>query len=157
MKKALRIASVVLLVCMMAAMLTSCKKHPSDTAAFKQLAEQYNYEIYNVTDQYVNAAQIKEATIVAPSSRDFQIEFYVITDKESAKQLYLAQSEVVEGYKDSNYSGSSSNGQNYAKRSVVTNGKYLMVSYIENTLVYVPPTDKENKKKIEEFLKKFNY
>ena len=157
MKKSVRIASVILSVFMMAAFLTSCKKYPSDTAAFKQLAKEFKFEVYNVTDQYVNAPQIKEATIVAPSGREFQIEFYVITDKDSAKQLYLAQSEVVEGYKDANYSGSSSNGQNYAKRSIVTNGKYLMVSYLENTLVYVPPTDKEYKQTIEDFLKKFNY
>ena len=157
MKKSFRITSVILSVFLMAAFLTSCKKSPSDTSQFKQLAKEYKFEIYDVSNQYVNAPQIKEATIALPSDQAFQIEFYTITDRESAKQLYLAESDVVDGYKDANYSGSSSNGQNYAKRSIVTNGKYLMVSYIENTLVYVPPTDEKNKKTIEEFLKKLNY
>ncbi|MBQ9902524.1 MAG: hypothetical protein IJM51_09125 [Clostridia bacterium] len=157
MKKAIKLTAVVLSVILLASLLTSCKKNPSDTAAFKQLAEKSGFEIHDVTQQYADAPQIKEATVVAPSSREFQIEFYVITDKDSAKQLYLAQSEVVDGYKDSNFIGTSSNGQNYARRTVVTNGKYLMVSYIENTMVYVPPTDKTNKDAIEKFLKNFGY
>ena len=157
MRKTVRLTAVVLAVIMLAAVLTSCNKTPSDTAAFKQVAKEFDFEIYDITEQYINAPQIREATVVAPSGREFQIEFYVITDRGNAKNLYLAQSEVVDGYMNADYTGTSSNGKNYARRTVVTNGKYLMVSYIENTMVYVPPTDEENKEIIDKFLNKFKY
>ena len=40
---------------------------------------------------------------------------------------------------------------------MTSDGKYTMVEYIENTLVYVPPTDSDNKAAIEEFLKELKY
>lgn len=158
MTKFSKLIAFILAAAMTLLLVTSCAKTPSDTAAFIALAEKNGYKVYDVTDQYANAPQITRATIVAPEDRSFQIEFYIITDKESAKKLYIAQSEELENYKRSEDKASVSNGSNYAKRSVVTDGKYLMVAYTENTVLYVPPTDANaNKKTIEKFIKDFRY
>lgn len=155
-----RILAFVLIVALIPALLTSCKKTPSDTEAFKKLSNAKGYVIYDVTEQYINAPQIKEATIAAPSDKSFQIEFYIITDLDSAKELFKAQSEVMESTKGDSWSGNVSNGKNYAKRTLTTGGKYMVLSYIENTMLYVPPTptdNEDNLKAIDAFIDEFHY
>ena len=157
MKKTTKLVAFVLLSVFMVTLLTSCKKTPSDTSTFRALANEKGYILYDVTEQYVNAPQVREATIAAPSDRAFRIEFYIITDKDSAKELFQSQSEVMEGAKGDSWSGNVSNGANYAKRTVVTEGKYMMLCYIENTMLYVPMTDITNRKAIEAFIDAFKY
>ncbi len=158
MRKISRLTAVILMAAVIAALFASCSKKPSDSAAFKKLAESKGYEVSDITAQYVNAPQIKEAIITAPKDREFQIEFYTITDPENAKKLYQAQNEAINGYAGSEGNSNVSNGKNYAKRTVVTNdGHFVMVSYVENTVVYVPPTDKKHKDTIEKFLDEFKY
>lgn len=157
MKKTIRSLSLVLLSALMLALLTSCRKTPSDTAAFKALANEKGYVIFDVTDQYINAPQIKEATIAAPSDKSYQIEFYIITDVDSAKELFQAQTKVMDEAKGNSWSGNVSNGRNYAKSTVITNGQYMMLCYIENTVLYVPLTDKDNREAIEKFVDAFKY
>ena len=125
-----RILAFVLIVALIPALLTSCKKTPSDTEAFKKLSNAKGYVIYDVTEQYINAPQIKEATIAAPSDKSFS------------------------------WSGNVSNGKNYAKRTLTTDGKYMVLSYIENTMLYVPPTptdNEDNLKAIDAFIDEFHY
>ena len=148
---------MVLLSALMIALLTSCRKTPSDTAGFKALANAKGYVVYDVTDQYINAPQIKKAIVVAPKDKSFQIEFYIITDRNSAKELFQAQSEVMDGAVGKSWSGDVSNGNNYAKRTVNTDEQFMVLSYIENTMLYVPLTDKEYKKSVETFISEFKY
>lgn len=159
MKLFTRFIAAVTAVSLLTVLLSSCTKPPADTEAFKALAQSCDYEVYDITVQYQNAPQIKRVTVAAPSGREFQIEFYEVTDRESAKVLYKAQSDVIENFRSARSVTSTkvSNGSNYARRTVTADGQYLMVSYIDNTVLYVPPTDKENKKAIEEFLDKFKY
>ena len=157
MKKATRFFASVLMAAMMLAMFTSCKKTPSDTVAFIALAEKYHYKVHDVTEQYINAPQIRSGTLAAPEDRAFQIEFYIITDTESAKELFQAQSKEMDGAKGTTWTGDISNGRNYAKNTIVTDGKYMMLCYVENTMLYVPPTKKENKEAIEAFVDEFKY
>ncbi len=157
MKKSFRSIALVTLAALIAVMFTSCTKTPSDAESFKKLAESKNYEVYDASSQYSDSVEITECIIAFPSGHDFQIEFYTITDKDNAKKLYQAQSDIMEGVKGSSYSGGVSNGSNYAKRTLTTDGKYLMVTYIENTLIYVPPTDQKYKDEINSFIKDFKY
>lgn len=158
MRKAPGFTTIIVMAVLIAALFTSCAKSSSDLETFKKLAEKNSYEIHNVTDQYINSPQIKTATIAAPKDRNFQIEFYTITDVESAQTIFQAQGKVIDSYQGNGADSKVSNGKNYAKRTVVTkDNKYLMVSYINNTVLYVPPTDKANRKEIEKFIKDFNY
>ena len=158
MKKNKGLAAVAVIAAIIALLFTSCSKPASDTKTFKSLAEKKDYEIYDVTEQYINAPQIKKTIIVAPKDRRFQIEFYLITDLESSKKLFQAQGKVIDSYQGENANSKVSNGKNYAKRTVVTkDNNYLMVSYIENTVIYVPPTSKENREEIEEFIDQLKY
>lgn len=157
MKKAVRSISLALITSLMAVFLTSCSKTPSDADAFRALAEKKGYNVYDVTAQYINAPQIKKAIVVAPKDKSFQIEFYIITDRNSAKELFQAQSEVMDGAVGKSWSGDVSNGNNYAKRTVNTDEQFMVLSYIENTMLYVPLTDKEYKKSVETFISEFKY
>lgn len=157
MKKITRAVAVTVLSVLMLFLFTSCSKTPSDTAGFEKLAEKKGYKVIDVTDHYLNAPQIKEGTVAAPSDRSFQIEFYIITDMDSAKELFKAQSKEIDGIKGTTWSGNISNGRNYAKSTVISDGKYTILCYIDNTLLYVPPTDKANKETIDAFVDALKY
>ncbi len=152
--------AMVLVLSFIPALLTSCTKTPSDTQSFKELANSKGLVIYDITFQYINAPQIKQATVAAPTDKSYQIEFYLITDSDSARELFQAHSKVMEDTIGNSWSGSVSNGKNYARRTLTTDGKYMYLSYIENTILYVPPTPSDNKeiiKAIKEFVENFHY
>lgn len=158
MRKNIRSVVFIAAIAFAAVLLTACYKTPLNSDVFRKVAKEKGYNIYNVTDQYVNAPQIKEVFIAAPENREFQIEFYTITDRDSAMKLYQVESDVFDGYQGQKKENKVTNGKNYARRVVVAeNENYLMVSYIDNTLVYVPPTPKENREAIEEFLNEIKY
>ena len=157
MKKSIRPVAALLCLVFLASLLTSCRKNPSDTQSFQAVAKELGYNVYDITDQYTNAEVIRTATVAAPENRAFQIEFYILTDKENAKKLYLAQGEILDNEQGSNEKGSVENGRNYAKRVKKSAGRYAVIAYVENTILYVPPTDAENEEAIKKFLKRFNY
>ena len=156
-KKVSRIITLVMSIALITVTLASCTKTPSDTSTFIDLAKKKNYEVQDVLYDFTDTPQVKEGTVVAPSGRAFQIEFYVLSDSDFARSFFNNLSKVIDDEEGSIHSGTSLNGKNYAKRTMSSNGKYTMVEYIENTLVYVPLTDTENKSTVEDFLKEFGY
>ena len=157
MKKTSRFFALVLAMGLISVMLASCTKTPSDSNTFKAIAQEKGYTIEDALAQFSNYPEFKEVFIAYPSGHPFQIEFYVTDNADSATIIFNNQNNKIESKKGSVYSGASSNGKNYAKRTMTSDGKYTMVEYIENTLVYVPPTDSDNKAAIEEFLKELKY
>lgn len=157
MKKAPRLIALVLAIGLISAMLVSCTKTPSDTNAFKDLAKAKGYTVEDVLNQFTDTPQIKEVFIAYPDGLPFQIEFYVVDSLASSRMFFDNMSNVMEKQKGSIHAGSSVSGKNYAKRTMTSDGKFTMVEYIENTLVYVPQTDSSNKSAIEAFLKELKY
>ena len=155
--KITKLTALFLAVFFMTSVLTSCQKTPSDTKNFSKIASSMGYDVLDISNQYTNAESIKVATVAAPKSRKFQIEFYELTDMESAIKIYSAQSDILESLKTSGASSEVTNGRNYAKRILTVNGQYMLIEYIENTIIYIPPTDVENQKDVEKFLEKFKY
>lgn len=159
--KSVRTVSLLLLAALIASLLTSCSKTPSDTEAFKALANSKGYVIYDVSDQYINAPQMRAVTIVAPADKSFQIEFYQITDLESTREIFRAMGKEMENSIGTSWKGSVSNGANYANRYISTDCKYMYLSYIGNTILYVPPVyigeNDDLLDTIKEFVSEFNY
>ncbi len=157
MKKTSRIFALLLAVGLVTVMLASCSKTPADLNTFKEISQKKGYSMVDALSQFTDTPQVKEAVISIPDGKAFQIEFYVLDSSTFASTFYNNLSNVIEEQKGSIHSGSSFSGKNYAKRTITTGGRYSMVEYIENTLVYVPFTDASNKSAIEEFLKEMNY
>ena len=157
MKNMTKIFALVLAMGLISAMLVSCTKTPTNSAAFKETASAKGYTVDDAIAQFENVPHIKEAFIAYPSDKSFQIEFYVTDNADSARNIFANQSASIESQKGNNYAGSSVNGKNYGTRTLTSGGKYTMVAYIENTLVFVPQTDSSNKSAIEAFLKEIKY
>ena len=157
MNRSAKLTALVLALVLMTSILTSCKKTPSGNEAFRKTAASYGYDVIDISDQYTKAEAIKTAIVAAPKNRAFQIEFYMLTDMESAVKIYNAQSDILESQKAEGSTNKVSSGRNYAKRTVTSGGNYMIVEYVENTIIYIPPTKVENKKDVDEFLKKFRY
>ena len=125
----------LLIIATALAMLVSCTKTPTNSAAFKETASAKGYTVDDAIAQFENVPHIKEAFIAYPSDKSFQIEFYVTDNADSARNIFANQSASIESQKGNNYSGSSVNG----------------------TLVFVPQTDSDNKSAIDAFLKEIKY
>ena len=150
--------ALVLAVLMAMLLLTGCTKTPSTTENFKQIAQEKGYLMEDAISQFAAYSDIiKEATVVAPKSISFKIEFYVLSDETQAKSFYANNLATLEANIGSVYSGSSLSGKNYASRSITSDGKYMFIERVENTVLYVSPTDSGNKSEIEAFIKSMGY
>lgn len=157
MKKNIRLLAVVLAIGLLCAFLVSCTKTPLNSDTFKAIAQNKEYSTTDALSQYSSDERFKEVFIAYPSGKPFQIEFYVLDSADSAKSIFNNQANIIESQRGNLHSSSSINGKNFAKRTMVSDGKYTMVEYVENTLVFVPLTDSDNKETIEQFLKEMNY
>lgn len=157
MKQTSRFMAFVMAIGLIAVMLVSCTKTPSDANTFNEIAKAKGYTVEDVLSLFTETPQVKEAFIAYPEGRPFQIEFYVVDNSASAKMFFNNRCNVIEEKKGSVHAGSSVSGKNYAKRTMTSDGKYTMVEFIENTLVYVPQTDSSNKAEIEKFLNEMKY
>lgn len=112
------------------------------------------YEIVNITDQYSDYAYIQNAYIA--HNGKYKIEFYNIENSDYATSFFNYNKTLFEESKGSVNSSSSANMNNYSKYTLDTNGKYKVVSRIDNTVIYIN-ADNEFKKEIKEILDEIDY
>ena len=150
-------ASALLIVTVMFTLvLTGCTKTAVTTADFTALAQTKGYIVEDASSQFSAYDYIKEVTIVAPQSLDYQIEFYVLSDAAYAQSFFENNKTNFEMNKSGTYSDSSSSGKNYAVYKLNANDKYMFLERVDNTVVYVN-TEKENKEAVEAFVKELKY
>lgn len=97
---------------------------------------------------------IKEA--YAAKKSNYQIEFYEIVDEDYAKAFFDKNKRIFEQSKGISSIEMSNTLTNSEKYSLKTGGRYMVISRIENTVVYVNASD-TYKKEIDEALKEINY
>lgn len=116
--------------------LTGCGNKTSITTnEFTTKTKNKNYTITNVKSQYASYEYIKEAT-VAKSEEGFQIEFYVLDNKENAMNMFETNQKDFESNKQDNSLETSTAVGNYQKYSLLSNGYYMYICRIDNTLIY---------------------
>ena len=151
-----RTSVLLLLIAMVTLALTGCTKTAVTTADVKALAETKGFIVEDAVSQFSAYDYIKEVTIVAPQSLDYQIEFYVLSDAAYAQSFFEKNKANFEMNKSGTYTDSSSSGKNYAVYKLNANGKYMFLERVDNTVVYVD-TEKQNKEAVEAFMKELNY
>ena len=155
MKKLKFIGSLFLIVIFLTVGCTS-KKTPVDSAKFKEIMESEGLEIVDVKEQFSNSNEILEANVAVSEGFTYQIEFYVLDSNENAIDFYNYNKEIFEDSKTSVSSYKSAELGNYSKYILNNNGKYKVLSRIDNTVIYLD-ADKEYEEKIIEHLKKLGY
>ena len=135
---------------------TGCSKKKAITSdEFKSKAEAEGYTVTDVQSQYASYGYINQA-FVASSADGYQIEFYVLSDKDYAKSMFETNKSIIENVNGNNKVKTEVNLSNYSKFAITTSTKYGYLSRIDNTLIYVNTT-KENKNKVSSFIKKLKY
>jgi len=156
MKKTLILATVAL---MLATALIGCNvsRAPIDAATFAEKAEAAGYRIQNAIDQLAEGkADDYLIAIAGAETINYQIEFIVVPTVQQAITAYQDNRADFEAQKGSTSSYSSVSLGNVSSYKLTSNGRYFVISRIENTFVYINASV-EYKDGIVDFLKTIGY
>lgn len=148
-----------LLVCTLIFSLVFClcacgNKTAIDTNTFKTICEGEDLIVQDVSSQYSDYEYISVGTVA--SSGPWQIEFYELSNEEFAHQMFESNKLDFERFEGSASSEKSVSVKNHEMYSLTSGGKFMYISRIDNTMVFVN-TDKEYKEDINKILDKLGY
>lgn len=143
MKKGVIIAIViaVIIVALIAGVFFALNKEkiPMTTESFKNTMEKKGFTVQSAKEQFAEYEYVKEATIA--SNGDYQLEFYELSDVNNAVKFYNNNKSIFEQSKGTVSSNTSVNLKNSSKYTQSSSEKYMVVSRIENTVIYVDVED----------------
>ncbi len=154
--KVVKSAAMLLMMSLILAMFTGCDKESVTTDEFKTLASEKGLACTDAVEQFAAYDFIKEVTIAVPSDSSYQIEFYVLSDSSNAKSFFETNRTNFDMNKGKDFIDDSKDGGNYGRYWLNSNGKYMFVEYIDNTVLYVN-TEESNQSTIEAFVKELKY
>lgn len=147
------------LVCLCLLMLLSLSGCGSRTALtaeeFIAKAETFGYETADITEQYASYGIFADAA-VATSPDGFQVEFYVLNDEATAAGVFETNKADFDSLKGAGSTSTSVNLGNYSSYAVTSGGKYMYVSRVGSTLLYVS-TESANKDAVKAIVKELGY
>ena len=115
---------------------TGCmNKKAITTSEFKSKMESAGFSIIDAKEQFSNYQYVKEATVAKNS--DYQIEFYVLSNTERANYMFNTNKDIFQNSKGSSSLETKSNMGNYETYSLTSNGYYMYVCRVDNTLIYL--------------------
>ena len=114
------------------------------------------YIAQDAKSQFEEYEYIKQAYIASTRDYSYQIEFYQFSDENYAVMFYNTNKSIFEAEKNSEAVEKKIKGKNYLKYTLNSNGKYMLLSQIDNTVIYVEEDD-ENKGAINKIIKELGY
>lgn len=118
--------------------------------------ENKGYIIIDAKKQFDGYNYIQDAYIAMNDKGEYQIEFYKMSDKENATMFYEHNKSVFESSKSSSSAQTNNDMKNYSKYTLQSNDKYMVISRVEDTVVYVK-VDSKYKDNIKDILKEIKY
>ena len=161
MKKTIIIALIVVAIIITIAViggvldLNLTKEKTSITASdFYSTMDQKGYILKDAKSQFADYDYVKQVYIAVDSDYTHKLEFYELEDDSYAVNFYKNNKAIFEESKGNISAENSIEGKNYAKYTLSSNGQYMVVSRINNTVVFVKVEDtyKDAVKKILEEL-----
>ena len=127
-----------------------CSNKSINTNKFKSIVRDSGYYVISIKDQFSEYSYITEALLARKDT--INIEFYVMSDNENAKAFYDLNKEVIYAYRTNTSIYKDKNN----KYILSTDEKYMVISLIDNTCIYVD-TDIKNKDNVNNILNKLGY
>ena len=138
-------------------LLTGCGNKTALTSEdFKSKMEGNSFVVQDATSQMASYDYITQVYLAIDDSYKYQIEFYELSDADYASSFYNNNKSIFEESKSSSAVETSVSSGNNSKYTLVTNGKYKVVSRIDNTVIYVN-ADEDYKTEIKDLLKELGY
>lgn len=115
--------------------LTGCfTKQALTTDEVKSKVSEIGFNVSDAKSEYADYDHIIESLELGNSN--FYIQFFVVNDEEKAKILFNNNKEIIDGNRNGTYKNSSTSGKNYETYELESDGKYMYVSRIDNTIIY---------------------
>ena len=160
MKKSAIIAFVIVLILIVTGIIVFVRlnkeKKSITTSDFYSIMSQKEYNVVDATNQFAGYDYVKQASIAVNKNNTYQIEFYELEDDDSAIYFYNYNKSIVEESKGSSSAETKVELKNHAKYTLSTNGKYKVVSRINNTVIYLN-VDEAFKDTVKNLLKELGY
>ena len=137
--------------------LTGCGNNTAITSDdFKSKMESSGYTVQEATNQMSDYDYIKQVYIAISSDSTYQIEFYELSDNDYASSFFNNNKKTFEDSKSSGSTETSVSVGNNEKYTLTTNGKFKVVSRIDNTVIYLN-VDDNYKSSVKDVLKNLGY
>lgn len=160
MKKALIVLLIIAVIIILAVgglfFYLNIEKEPITVDEFKSIMESKKYELIDVSAQFAEYDFVKEAYLALDKDADYQIEFYELSDEENTIAFYNNNKKSFENSKSGNSVETTLNGKNYSRYVLSSDGEYMLLSRIDNTMIYVCE-DLELKDTIDNVLDELGY
>ena len=114
------------------------------------------FVVQDATSQFSDYDYITKVYIALSSDSNYQIEFYELSDSDYATSFYNNNKSIFESSKGSGNAETHAEIANYSKYTLSSNGKFKVISRIDNTALYLN-VDSSNKKAVEDILKDLGY
>lgn len=123
---------------------------------FQSIMSDEGYTVQNAKDQFSEYEYVKDVYIAIDNSSSEQIEFYQLSDDDNAVSFFNNNKQIFEKSKSANSTETSVSIGNNSKYTLTTNGKYKIVSRIDNTVIYAD-VNEQYKNQVNNILKKLGY
>lgn len=157
--KKIKILIIVILCEIMLFTLTGCGNKKAITADdFKTIMEEKGYNVQDATDQFTTYDRAEKIYIAINTDKNYQIEFYQFLDINKTIYFFETNKTILEVNSSSSSvsADSSVSMKNYEKYQVTVDGRYKVLSRIDNTLVYIN-VDSNYKDEVKGILDIINY
>lgn len=145
MKKLLIIAiiAIVIIVAIVGVIFINLNKEKNSitSSSFYATMSQKGHSVQDSTSQFSEYNYVKQAYIAVSEDYSYKIEFYELLDDSYATSFYNNNKFIFESSKGNASAETSVGGKNYSKYTLSSNGKYMVVSKINNTVIYVKVDD----------------
>lgn len=145
---------VVLLIGIFTVTGCSSNKKALTVSEVKEKVENIGFKVidskakFNGTDYVTNALEI--------GNSNFYVEFIELNDVDTAKTLFQNNKEQIDGNRKGDFKNNSSSGNNYETYELISDGYYMYICRIDNTILYVD--DKvEFESEMKQIVKALNY
>ena len=136
--------------------LVNQEKTPITANQFVTKMEEKSYITENAVDQFIQYDYVIQAYIAADEDYGYQIEFYELSDESTAMGFYDNNVTRFESRKSNSSAETNINLKNFSKYTLLYGGNYMVVSRIENTVVYLN-VDTAYKDEVNKILEELGY
>ena len=137
------VAVVLLIVIVGMTLFVSLNKEKTSITAenFYTTMSQKGYNVQDANSQFSDYDYITQVYIAISEDYSYQIEFYELSDDAYATSFYNTNKSIFESSKGNAATESNVELMIYSKYTLSSNGKYMVVSRIDNTVIYVNVDD----------------
>lgn len=128
-------------------------KKALNPSEYKDYMKRNHYSVSNVTDSYNYGGLLKA---YKASTKDYSIIYYQLENNEQAVNFYENSQVNLELTKISNSKKTQVLSKNYSKYTSTSSDSYLVISRIDNTVIYAS-VNKKDKPKVDKVINKLGY